>query len=66
MILSVKQNQASYFLPMSIVDLPDSASFCLNNEMQNIHYLAKSWLIDFNPNKHESVTFSRKYKRSTP
>jgi hypothetical protein len=28
--------------------------------------LAKSWLIDFNPNKHESVTFSRKYKRSTP
>ena len=43
-----------------VVDNPVQSSLTINNDLNTIHMWAKSWLVDFNPNKTESLLLSRK------
>jgi hypothetical protein len=43
-----------------VVDIPVQSSLTINNDLNTIHNWAKSWLVDFNPNKTESLLMSRK------
>lgn len=43
-----------------IVDDPASSATLLNRDLARIHSWSESWLVTFNPNKTESVLFSRK------
>ena len=43
-----------------IVDFPDSAAQILNVDLERIYEWAVQWLVRFNPNKTESLLFSRK------
>ena len=43
-----------------IVENPISSADFLNNDLNKIHDWSKLWLVDFNPNKTESLVISRK------
>ena len=43
-----------------IVDFPDSAAQILNVDLERLYEWAVQWLVRFNPNKTESLLFSRK------
>ena len=50
-----------------IVDNPQQAANLLNADLAKIHLWASRWLVSFNPSKSESMTLSRKQKKtSTP
>ena len=42
------------------VDFPDSAAGILNLELERLYEWAVQWLVRFNPNKTESLLFSRR------
>ena len=44
-----------------IVDFPDSAAQILNVDLERLYEWAVQWLVRFNPNKTESLLFSRKF-----
>ena len=46
-----------------IVEHPDTAALCLNNDLQTITVWAHKWLVTFNPLKTESLTISRKLNK---
>ena len=46
-----------------IVEHPDTAALCLNNDLQTITDWAHKWLVTFNPLKTESLTISRKINK---
>ena len=46
-----------------IVEHPDTAALCLNNDLQTIIDWAHKWLVIFNPLKTESLTISRKINK---
>jgi hypothetical protein len=43
-----------------IVDNPQLSANLLNSDLSKIHQWASSWLVDFNPNKTEALTITRK------
>ena len=43
-----------------IIDFPDSAAQILNLDLERLYEWAVQWLVRFNPNKTESLLFSRK------
>ena len=43
-----------------IVDNPVTSAAAINSDLQIIHAWSKSWLVDFNPTKTESLIISRK------
>ncbi len=46
-----------------IVDDPITASQTLNDDLEKIHTWSKNWLVDFNPNKTETMLISRKINK---
>ena len=46
-----------------IVDFPDSAAQILNLDLDRISKWAKDWLVSYNPEKTESLLFTRKINR---
>ena len=44
-----------------IVENPQSSADFLNNDLEKIHNWSNAWLVDFNPNKTESLIISRKH-----
>ena len=46
-----------------IVDNPLQAAEQLNSDLQKIHRWATKWLVSFNPEKSESILFSRKHNK---
>ncbi len=46
-----------------IVEDPITASTTLNNDLASIHSWSQSWLVSFNPEKNESIIFSRKRRK---
>ena len=46
-----------------IVEDPITASTTLNNDLASIHSWSQSWLVSFNPEKTESIIFSRKRRK---
>ena len=46
-----------------IVENPNLAATALNNDLERINAWSRRWLVDFNPNKTNTITFSRS---STP
>ena len=47
-----------------IIDDPNTAADCLNNDLSRISNWAKEWKVSFNPNKTKSIQFSRKIKQN--
>ena len=46
-----------------MVEYPDTAALCLNNDLQTITDWAHKWLVTCNPFKTESLTISRKLNK---
>ena len=46
-----------------IVEHPDTAALCLNNDLQTIPVWAHKWMVTFNPLKTEFLTISRKLNK---
>ena len=44
----------------TIVEDPEIAADLMNSDLDKIHQWAKSWLVNFNPNKTEQLIISRK------
>ena len=47
-----------------IIEDPSVAATCLNNDLDTISQWARKWQVTFNPNKTETIQFSRKAKPS--
>ena len=45
---------------------PDEAAIILNEDLERVQTWAEKWLMTFNPNKTEALTFSRKHQIDTP
>ena len=46
-----------------IVESPDLAASMLNSDLRKIHNWADKWLVNFNPNKTESMVITRKINK---
>ena len=46
-----------------IVDNPQRSADLLNTDLSNIHQWASNWLVNFNPNKTEALTITRKLNK---
>ena len=51
---------ADYIYIYVIIDDPDIATTCLNNDLSKIANWAKIWKVDFDPSKTKTILFSRK------
>jgi ABC-type antimicrobial peptide transport system ATPase subunit len=46
-----------------IVDNPRESAITLNNDMATIHAWSTKWLVNFNPQKTETMTITRKINK---